>query len=126
MTKRANEAARGIAVAVPLALFAAFAGTALHRQALVLAGVEIYWGVAAALLLLASLQLLLGAWTRSLLPTSVAGIVCYATIGLVSAGGTGKQLIVADVPGNVWVYGTAGVTLVMLWWCRRYGSRPRN
>lgn len=107
-----------------MALFAALAGTALHRQAIPIAGVDVYWGTAAALLLLASLQLLLGAWSRSLLPAAVAGIVCYATIGLLSTGATGKQLIVADVPGNVWVYGSAGITLVMLLWCRRYGRSP--
>jgi hypothetical protein len=120
LNKGATGTARGIAVAVPVALFAALAGTALHRQTLLLAGVDVYWGAAAALLLLASLQLLLGAWSRSLLPTAVAGIVCYAAVGAISSAGTGKQLIVADVPGNVWVYGSAGVTLVMLLWCRRY------
>lgn len=126
MNKGATGTARGIAVAVPVALFAALAGTALHRQSLLIAGVDAYWGTAAALLLLASLQLLLGAWSRSLIPTAVLGIVCYATIGLLSTGGTGKQLIVADVPGNIWVYGSAGITFVMLLWCRRYGRPPRG
>ncbi|MFH5878200.1 hypothetical protein [Arthrobacter sp. NA-172] len=125
MNKGATGTVRGIAAAVPVALFAAFCGTALHRQTLPIGGVDVYWGAAGALLLLASLQLLLGAWSRSLLPTAVAGIVCYAAVGLLSATGTGKQLIVADVPGNVWVYGIAGVTLVMLLWCRRY-RRPRS
>jgi hypothetical protein len=126
VTKRATGAASGIAVAVPVALFAALAGTALHRQTLLIAGVDVYWGAAAALLLLASLQLWLGAWSRSLIPTAVAGIACYVAVGLVSAAGTGKQLIVADVPGNVWVYGSAGVTFVVLLWCRRYRRPPRG
>lgn len=126
MNKGATGTARGIAVAVPVALFAALAGTALHRQALLTAGVDVYWGTAAALLLLASLQLLLGAWSRSLIPTAVLGIVCYATIGLLSTGGTGKQLIVADLAGNVWIYGSAGITFVMLLCCRRYGRPPRG
>jgi N-acetyl-1-D-myo-inositol-2-amino-2-deoxy-alpha-D-glucopyranoside deacetylase len=123
LNKGATGAARGIAAAVPVALFAALTGTALHRQALLIAGVDVYWGAPAALLLLASLELWLGAWSRSLLPTAVAGIVCYAAVGALSSAGTGKQLIVADVPGNVWVYGSAGVTLVMLLWCRRYRRR---
>lgn len=126
MNKGATGTVRGIAAAVPVALFAAVAGTALHRQTLLIAGVDVYWGTAAALLLLASLQLLLGAWSRSLLPTAVAGIVCYAAVGLLSAGGTGKQLIIADVPGNVWVYGNAGITFVMLLWCRRYRRTSRG
>jgi hypothetical protein len=123
LTKGATGAARGIAVAVPVALFAALAGTILHRQTLLIAGVDVYWGAAAALLLLASLQLLLGAWSRSLFPTAVVGIVCYAALGALSSAGSDKALIVADVPGNVWVYGSAGVTVVMLLWCRRY-RRP--
>ncbi|MDQ0030326.1 hypothetical protein [Arthrobacter bambusae] len=126
MNKGATGTVRGIAAAVPVALFAAVAGTALHRQTLFLAGVDVFWGTAAALLLLAALQLLLGTWSRSLLPTAVAGIVCYVTVGPLSAGGSGKQLIVADVPGNVWVYGIAGVTFVMLLWCRRYRRPPRG
>lgn len=126
MNKGATGAARGIAAAVPVALFAGLAGTALHRQSVLLAGVEVYWGAAAALLLLAALQLWLGAWSRSLLPTAVVGIACYVTVGLLSVAGTGKQLIVADVPGNVWVYGSAGVTFVMLLWCRRYRRAPRG
>jgi N-acetyl-1-D-myo-inositol-2-amino-2-deoxy-alpha-D-glucopyranoside deacetylase len=126
LNKGATGTLRGIAAAVPVALFAAVAGTALHRQTLPIADVDVYWGTAAALLLLASLQLLLGAWSRSLLPTAVAGIVCYAAVGLLSAAGTGKQLIVADVPGNVWVYGIAGITFAMLLWCRRYRRPPRG
>lgn len=105
------------------AVFAAAAGTALHRQYLVLAGVELSWGPAAALLLLAALELWLAARYRSLIPTAVAGVVCYVAVGVLSAAGRGKQLILADVPGNVWVYGIAGVTLVMLVACRSFARR---
>ena len=123
MNRRAAGTLRGIAVAVPAALFAALAGTALHRQSVKASGVDIFWGCAAALLLLAALQLLLGAWSRSLIPTAVVGIGCYATVGFLSTGGTGKQLIVADLPGNVWVFGIAAVTVVMLLWCHLYRRR---
>jgi len=114
MSKRVTGAFRGIAAALPVALFAALAGTALHRQSVLLAGVELYWGPAAALLLLAAVELLLAGSYRSLIPTAVAGVVCYVLVGLLAAAGPGKQLILADVPGNVWVYGIAGVTLLML------------
>ncbi len=120
MSKGVTGAFRGIAAALPVALFAALAGTALHRQSVQIAGVELFWGPAAALLLLAALELLLAGRYRSLLPTAVVGILCYVLVGLLSAAGPGKQLILADVPGNVWVYGIAAVTLVMLLVCRGF------
>ncbi|OFI39935.1 hypothetical protein BIU82_02535 [Arthrobacter sp. SW1] len=127
MHKRATGGFRGIAAGLPVALFAAVfaavAGTALHRQYLALAGVELHWGPPAALLLLAALQLLLAGRYRSLIPTAVAGIGCYVLVGLLAAAGPGKQLILGDVPGNVWVYGIAVVTLVMLVVCRGFARR---
>ncbi|MBO1267343.1 hypothetical protein [Arthrobacter cavernae] len=122
MNKRVAGTARGLAAAVPAALFAALAGTALHRQSVVIAGVDVPWGAAAALVLLAAVQLWLAAWSRSLLPTAVAGIGCYAAVGALAAAGPGKQLILGDPAGNIWVYGIAGVTIAMLIvaaWLRR-------
>ena len=123
MSTRVTGAFRGIAAALPVALFAALAGTGLHRQSVQLAGVDLYWGPAAALLLLAGLELLLAARYRSVVPTAVAGILCYVLVGAISAAGAGKQLILGDLPGNVWVYGIAGVTLVMLVVCRGFARR---
>ncbi|MFI2563105.1 hypothetical protein [Paenarthrobacter sp. NPDC018779] len=114
MNKRVASAARGIAMAVLAALFVAVAGTVLHRQSVVISGVELYWGAGAALLLLASVQLWLVAWSASVIPTAVAGLVAYATVGLLSSGGPDKRLVLGDLPGNVWVFGIAGVTLLML------------
>ncbi|WP_458109037.1 hypothetical protein M1D51_07080 [Arthrobacter sp. R3-55] len=105
---------RGIAAAVLAALFVAMAGTGLHRQVLPLAGVEVPWGVAAALMLLASVQLWLAAWSRSVIPTAVAGVVSYAVVGVLSSAGPAKQLVLGDAVGNVWVFGIAAVSLVML------------
>lgn len=105
---------RGIFTAVPAALFVALGGTGLHRQTILWAGVELPWGVAAALLLLASLQLWLAAWSRSVVPAAVAGVVSYAVVGILSSVGPAKQLIPGDAVGNVWVFGIGGVTLVML------------
>ncbi|MFW0775676.1 hypothetical protein ACLRGI_21205 [Paenarthrobacter nitroguajacolicus] len=114
MKKGAAGSVRGIAAAVPAALFVALAGTVLHRQAMLWAGVELPWGVAAALLLLASVQLWLAAWSRSVIPTAVAGVVSYAAVGILSSSGPAKRLILGDAAGNVWVFGIGVVTLIML------------
>jgi N-acetyl-1-D-myo-inositol-2-amino-2-deoxy-alpha-D-glucopyranoside deacetylase len=114
MKKGAAGTARSIAAAVLAAFFVSLAGTALHRQTVAVAGVELPWGLFAALLLLAAVQLWLAAWRRSVVPTAVAGIVTYATVGVLSSGGSAKRLILADMAGNVWVYGIAGVTFLML------------
>ena len=112
--------AGGIAAAVPAALFVALAGTALHRRDLVLGGVQIPWGAAAALLLLGSAELWLGAAFRSVIPAAVCGALCYALTGWWSTLETGKRLVIGDAAGNIWVFGIGVVTLVMLLWCRRY------
>ena len=114
MKRGAVGSVRGIATAVLAALFVALAGTVLHRQTVLWSGVEVPWGVAAALLLLASVQLWLGAWSRSVIPTAVAGVVSYAVVGVLSSAGSAKQLILGDPVGNVWVFGIGVVTLIML------------
>jgi N-acetyl-1-D-myo-inositol-2-amino-2-deoxy-alpha-D-glucopyranoside deacetylase len=114
MKKGAASAARGVAVGMLAALFVAAAGTALHRQAAVVAGVGLYWGVCAALLLLASVQLWLVAWSRSVIPTAVAGIGAYTAVGVLSSGGPDRMLILGDAVGNTWIFGIAGVSLIML------------
>ena len=126
MNRRAAGMAGGIAAAVPAALFAALAGTALHRQRLVMADVELPLGAVAALLLLASLQLLLGAAFRSVIPTAVCGVLCYVLAGWWSSMAPGKRLIAGDLAGNVWVFGIAAVTVLMLVWSRRYRRRARR
>jgi N-acetyl-1-D-myo-inositol-2-amino-2-deoxy-alpha-D-glucopyranoside deacetylase len=115
--------AGGIAAAVPAALFAAAAGTALHRQQWLVSGVVLPWGAVAALVLLGAVQLLLGAAFRSVIPTAASGVVCYVLTGLWSNLEPGKRLIAADLPGYLWIYGSAGVTVLMLLWCRRYRRR---
>ncbi|MEK0155271.1 hypothetical protein [Arthrobacter oryzae] len=112
--------AGGIAAAVPAALFAAAAGTALHRQQWMVSGVVLPWGAVAALVLLGSVQLFLGAAFRSVIPSAACGALCYVLAGLWSTLEAGKRLIAADFPGYLWIYGIAGVTVLMLLWCRRY------
>ncbi|MFE4544545.1 hypothetical protein [Arthrobacter sp. NPDC056727] len=125
MNRKAAGMAGGLAAAVPAALFAALAGTALHRQELGAAGLAatgaaLPLGAVAALLLLASLQLFLGAAFRTLVPTAVCGGLCYALAGWWSGMEPGKRLIAGDLAGGIWVYGIVVVTVVMLAWCRRY------
>jgi N-acetyl-1-D-myo-inositol-2-amino-2-deoxy-alpha-D-glucopyranoside deacetylase len=123
MKKGAASTAGSIAAAVLAAFFVSLAGTALHRQTVSMAGVDLPWGLVAALLLLASVQLWLAAWRRSVVPTAVAGIVTYAAVGVLSSGGSAKQLVVADLAGNVWAYGIAGVTFLMLLVASRLRAR---
>ena len=112
--------AGGLAAAVPAALFAALAGTALHGQDILLAGVELPWGAAAALVLLGAVQLWLAAAFRSVLPAAVCGVLCYGLAGWWSTLESGKRLIISDLAGNAWIYGIGVVTIGMLAWCRRY------
>jgi hypothetical protein len=125
VNKRAAVTAGGLAAAVPAALFVAVAGTALHRQGLVFAGMDLPWGAMAALVLLGSAQLWLGAAFRSILPTALCGLLCYTLTGWWSLAANGKRLVGADIPGNLWIFGTAVVTLCMLAWCRRYRPAPK-
>ncbi|MGY3320241.1 hypothetical protein [Arthrobacter sp. TE12232] len=120
MTKRAAGMAGGIAAAVPAALFVALAGTALHRHDLLLGSLQVPWGAAAALLLLGSAEVWLGAAFRSIIPIAVCGLLCYALTGWWSTLETGKRLVIGDTAGNIWVFGIAGITVAMLAWCRRY------
>jgi|GEM_PF-965508 len=114
MKRGAAGTVRGIFAAVLAALFVALAGTGLHRQSAVWFGVDLAWGVAAALLLLASVQLWLAAWSRSVVPAAVAGVVSYAVVGVLSSADPAKQIILGDAVGNVWVFGIGAVTLIML------------
>ncbi|MET3810368.1 hypothetical protein [Arthrobacter sp. UYEF3] len=123
MTTRAAGRAGGIAAALPAALFVALAGTALHRQDMPVGGVELPWGAVAALVLLASVELLLGAAFRSAVPTAVCGAGCYALTGWWSTLEPGRRLILGDLAGNLWIFGIAVVTVGMLAWCRRYARR---
>lgn len=112
--------AGGLAAAVPAALFAALAGTMLHGQDILVAGAGVPWGAAAALALLAAVELWLGAAFRSALPTAACGVLCYALAGWWSTLENGKRLIIGDLAGNLWIYGIPVVTVGMLAWCRRY------
>ena len=92
----------------------------LHRQDILVAGVEVPWGAAAALVLLGAVELWLGAAFLSALPTAVCGALCYALAGWWSTLASGKRLIIGDLAGNLWIYGIVVVTIGMLAWGGRY------
>lgn len=96
----------------------------LHGQHLLLAGVQVPWGAAAALALLGAAELWLGAAFRSVLPVGVCGVGCYGLAGWWSSLEPGRRLIIGNLAGSIWIYGIAAVTLVALVWCRRY-RQPR-
>lgn len=91
---------------------------------MLLAGLVLPWGAVAALVLLASVQLWLGAAFRSIVPAAACGVFCYALTGWWSTVEDGKRLVIADLAGNLWIFGIAVVTLGMLAWCRRYRIVP--
>ncbi|MEC5192624.1 MULTISPECIES: hypothetical protein [unclassified Arthrobacter] len=124
MNKRAAGTAGGLAAAVPAALFAALAGTALHRHSILLAGVDVPWGAGAALVLLGAVEVWLGAAFRSVVPTAACGVVCYVLAGWWSTMAPGRRLIIGDLAGSLWIYGIAAVTMATLVWCRRYRTAP--
>lgn len=96
----------------------------LHGQYVLLAGLRIPWGAAAALTLVGAAELWLGAAFRSVLPAGVCGAVCYALAGWWSSLEPGRRLIIGNLAGSLWIYGIAAVTLVLLVWCRRYRQQP--
>lgn len=84
------------------------------------AGLELPWGAVAALVLLASVELLLAAAFRSVVPAAVCGAGCYALTGWWAKLEPGRRLILGDLAGNLWIFGIAVVTVGMLTWRRRY------
>jgi N-acetyl-1-D-myo-inositol-2-amino-2-deoxy-alpha-D-glucopyranoside deacetylase len=104
---------------LPAALFAALAGTLLHRQEAMLGGIALPWGAVAALALLASVEVLLAAAFRSIIPTALCGAACYALTGWWSTLQPGRRLIIGDLAGNLWIFGIAADTVGVLVWCRR-------
>ena len=124
--KRAAGTAGGIAAAVPAALFVALAGTALHRPG---SGrwpaSDVPWGAVAALVLLGSVQLWLGAAFRSVVPTAACGVLCYALTGWWSTLETGKRLVIGDTRReSLDLRHRRQSPLAMLAWCRRYRRPP--
>jgi hypothetical protein len=115
--------AGGLAAAVPAALFAGAAGTALHRHQLFFDDGAFPWGALAALVLLGSVQHLLAAAFRSIVAPAVTGVLCYALVGWLSVLEPGKRVVAGDLAGNLWAYGSVVVTVLMLAWCRTYRQR---
>ena len=47
-------------------------------------------------------------------------MLCYTLAGWWSELEPGKRLIAGDTAGNIWIYGIARSSVLMLAWCRRY------
>jgi hypothetical protein len=124
VNEKAAGTARGLAAAVPAAFYVAVAGTALHRHDILIGDVGLPWGAAAALLLLASVELWLAAAFASLVPAAVCGVLCYALAGWWSTLENGKRLVIGDAAGSLWIYGIAVVTAATLLWARRHRMGP--
>lgn len=123
MIKGAAGTAGGMTVAVPAALFCVAAGTMLHRQVLSLAGLNFPLGLFGALVLIGAVQVLVGAWSRSMAAVAVLGGLSYAAAGWLAMAPPGQRLILGDFHGNAWVFGIAVVTLLVMVWVRRF-RRP--
>ncbi|WP_427018803.1 PIG-L family deacetylase [Pseudarthrobacter sp. P1] len=112
------SAAGAAAAAVGAGLGAGLLGTALHGQALYTSGGVLPLGAAAALLLLLSLALVAGLWGRRIWVSLAVGAVAYAVAGILSIPRGGLGLIVANLQGNVWLYGIAVATPIAALICR--------
>lgn len=89
-------------------------GTMLHARTGILAGIQLPWGAALALLLLAATLVLVGAWSRSPLLGMVTGAATYATCVIFSIPHGQVGLIIASLSGNIWLYGVAVVTVLYM------------
>jgi hypothetical protein len=107
-----------LTVAVLAGLVVALLGTALHARALYADGVVLPWGAAAALLLLLSAAVYVALWGRAAWLSAVTGGVAYALAGIFAAPRNGYSLIIANLQGALWLYGSALCTVlaVVLAW----------
>lgn len=105
-------------------LVAAF-GTMLHARTSTLGGVQLPWGVALALLLLAATMVLVGAWSRSPLLGTVTGAATYATCVIFAIPHGQVGLIISTLSGNLWLYGVAVVTVLYMFSSAVLSARSR-
>jgi hypothetical protein len=111
-----------LVVAAAAGLLVALLGTALHARALYTGGMVLPWGAVAALLLLMSAAVFVGLWGRAAWLSAVTGGVAYALAGWLAAPRNGYSLIIANLQGALWLYGSALCTVlavVLAWFVLR-------
>lgn len=105
-----------IAAAVGAGMGTGLLGTALHGHALYIDATALPLGAAAALLMLAAVELFVGLWSRSAWLVVLCGGATYLTAGLLSLQLGGFGMISSNLQGTVWLYGIAVITPLLSWW----------
>ena len=101
------------AAAIGAGLGAGLLGTSLHTHLLRVDSAAVPVGAMGALLLLAAVALFVGLWARSGWWAVVTGAMAYVTVGLLSIPLEGYGLVQGNLPGSLWLYGSAVVTALM-------------
>ncbi len=96
--------------AVVVGVVVALLGTLLHSR--VAGGWP--WGASLAVLLAASAMVMIGSWARSVLLGALVGVLAYLMSLWLSMPHGMLGLILDNLPGRVWLYGLAGVTVLYL------------
>lgn len=106
-----------LAAAVGAGVGAGLLGTSLHGHAWYLHGAAnaIPYGAALALLLLASVSMFVGLWSRSSWVVVLCGAAAYITAGLLSLQIGSFGMIFDNIQGRLWLYGIAFVTPLVAW-----------
>ncbi|MCQ9165946.1 MULTISPECIES: hypothetical protein [unclassified Arthrobacter] len=92
-----------------------FLGTSLHGHLWYAGGTAIPLGAVAALLLLASVELFVGLWSRSAWLVVLCGGAAYLCAGVLSQQRGAFGMISANIQGTVWLFGIAVVSPLMAW-----------
>ncbi|WP_104111790.1 hypothetical protein [Arthrobacter sp. N199823] len=92
-------------------------GTSLHGHAWFLNDGQtiLPFGAALALLLLASVGLFVGLWSKSSWIVVLCGAAAYLTAGVLSLQLGSVGIITGNLQGNVWLYGIAIATPLTAW-----------
>lgn len=105
----------GVLAAIGAGLGGGLLGTSLHGHAIYSSTVTIPVGALAALLLLASLELFVGLWTKNVWTVVFVGGAAYLCCGIFSLQRGGSALIANNLQGNLWLYGIAITTPLLAW-----------
>lgn len=113
------------ALAVLIGVIYGAVATVGHRQAIRIAGVEIPWGLAVALIgvfaLLLGIRLVAGGrWVAAATAVGVVGIVALLTL----PGPGGSVLVAGDLVGTIWAVGPALIAVLVVAWPSLPKARP--